>query len=124
MLLLEARKNCYCGAAQVNGGNGALAVHLMPRYMLQNLLDTPIQYKQQGTAFERELGTGKSRAIYWSDAARPLLLCMRVQEAGWLWSGGVSLEGPGDQFVKIRHRSVFFSCSIIPAWSMAFCIAH
>ena len=81
-----------------------MAVQLMPRYMLQNMLDMPIQYKQQGTAFEHELGTSKSRAIYWSDAAKPLLLCMRVQEAGWLWSGGVSLEGPGDQFVKIRHR--------------------
>lgn len=88
------------------GGNGALAVQLMPRYMLQNMLDMPIQYKQQGTAFEHELGIGKSRAIYWSDAAKFLLLCMRVQEAGWLWSGGVSLEGPGDQFVKIRHRWV------------------
>ncbi|KAK9859298.1 hypothetical protein WJX84_010790 [Apatococcus fuscideae] len=91
-------------AKQVVGGNGALAVQLMPRYMLQNILDMPIQYKQQGTMFEHELGMGKSRAIYWSDAAKPLLLCMRVQEAGWLWSGGVSLEGPGDQFVKIRHR--------------------
>ena len=28
-----------------------------------------------------------------------------AQEAGWLWSGGVALDTPGDQFVKIRHRS-------------------
>jgi len=27
-----------------------------------------------------------------------------VQEAGWLWSGGFSLDVPGDLFVKIRHR--------------------
>jgi len=29
---------------------------------------------------------------------------VRVQEAGWLWSGGVALDTPGDLFVKIRHR--------------------
>jgi len=53
---------------------------------------------------ERELAPGGARALHWPDAGRPLRLCVRVQEAGWLWSGGVALDTPGDLFVKIRHR--------------------
>lgn len=42
--------------------------------------------------------------VRWTDAGLPKRLCVRVQEAGWLWSGGVALDSPGDLFVKIRHR--------------------
>ena len=31
--------------------------------------------------------------------------CRRIQDAGWLWSGGFALDTPGDIFVNIRHRS-------------------
>ena len=55
-------------------------------------------------AQERDLAPGGARALHWPDAGRPLRLCVRVQEAGWLWSGGVALDTPGDLFVKIRHR--------------------
>jgi hypothetical protein len=33
-------------------------VHVMPRYVLHNLLDVPLQCKQAGTAVERELTPG------------------------------------------------------------------
>ena len=33
---------------QVPGSEGALALYLLPRYLLRNALDVPIQYKQQG----------------------------------------------------------------------------
>jgi hypothetical protein len=42
--------------------------------------------------------------VRWTDGALPKRLCLRVQEAGWLWSGGLALNSPGDLFVKIRHR--------------------
>lgn len=45
---------------QVPGGGGAVAVHVMPRYVLHNLLDVPLQCKQAGTAVERELAPGVS----------------------------------------------------------------
>ena len=89
---------------QVAGGDGALAVHVMPRYVLHNSLDIPMHYKQQNTNAERELRANGARALHWADAGRPLRLCLRVQEAGWLWSGGIALDTPGDLFVKIRHK--------------------
>ena len=89
---------------QVEGGGGALAVHVMPRYVLHNTLSVPIQYKQQNINVERELKAGGAKAIHWPDTSKPLRLCARMQEAGWLWSGGLALDSPGDYFVKIRHK--------------------
>ena len=40
---------------QVPHGDGALAVHVLPRYVLHNTLDCALQYKQQGAGGEREL---------------------------------------------------------------------
>jgi hypothetical protein len=102
------RNSCHIGAkagtAQVEGGDGALAVHVMPRYVVHNTLDVSIQYRQQNVNVERELRANGARAIHWPDASRPLRLCVRMQEAGWLWSGGIALDTPGDFFVKIRHK--------------------
>ncbi len=36
-------------ASQVPGSGGALALYLLPRYLLINTLDVPIQYKQQAS---------------------------------------------------------------------------
>lgn len=63
-----------------------------------------MQYRQQGCGGERELGPGGARPLHWPDAGRPPRLCLRMQEAGWLWSGGLGLDTPGDYFVKIRHK--------------------
>ncbi len=43
-------------------------------------------------------------ALHWPDMQKPLALSLRVREAGWLWSGAIGLDTPGDQFCKIRHR--------------------
>ena len=49
----------------------------------------------------------------------PLALSLRVREAGWLWSGAIGLDTPGDQFCKIRHRyaalKLYF---ILPVWRL------
>jgi len=88
----------------VPGSGGARALYLLPRYLLYNTLNVPIQYKQQGTTLERELAPGTARAIRWADTSLPLKLCVRVQGAGWSWSGGAALDILGDAFLKIRHR--------------------
>lgn len=79
-------------------------MHVMPRYVLHNTLSVPIQYKQQTINVERELRANGARAIRWPDTGKALRLCIRLQEAGWLWSGGLALDSPGDFFVKIRHK--------------------
>lgn len=86
------------------GADGALAVIVMPRYVVHNSLGLPLQYRQQGTATEKEVEPGGAKALRWADADKPKRLCLRVQEAGWRWSGGIALDSPGDLFVKIRHR--------------------
>ena len=91
-------------SSTVPGSGGARALYLLPRYLLYNTLNVPIQYKQQGTTLERELAPGAARAIRWADTSLPLRLCVRVQGAGWSWSGGAALDVLGDAFVKIRHR--------------------
>jgi len=64
---------------QVPHGDGALAVHVLPRYVLHNTLDVALQYKQQGAGGERELPPAAPRAVQWPNATLPLRLCLRVQ---------------------------------------------
>jgi len=92
-------------STQVPDADGVLALCISPQFVLHNALDMPIQYKQQDSiAGEREVPPGGSRAIRWADDSLPPRLCVRVQEAGWVWSGGFQLDVPGDIFVKSRHR--------------------
>ena len=89
---------------QVPGTSGALALVVMPRYVLRNSLGQAVQFRQQETMLEKELAPGASRPLRWTDAALPRRLSVRIQDAGWLWSGGFALDTPGDIFVNIRHR--------------------
>ena len=68
---------------------------------------------------ERELAAGASRALRWADALRALRLCVRVQEAGWMWSGGFELDTPGDMFIKIRW--VLRACHPVQLYSSGEC---
>lgn len=60
--------------------------------------------RQAETLLEKELAPGALRPLRWTDAALPPRLSVRIQDAGWLWSGGFALDAPGDIFVNIRHR--------------------
>jgi hypothetical protein len=47
----------------VPGSEGALALYLLPRFLLINTLDVPIQYKQQAsTAYRTACGTASPAA--------------------------------------------------------------
>lgn len=83
---------------------GAWSLHVMPRYILVNHTSVPLQYRQQSVPIEHNLLVDACKCIQWPDARRPLRLNLRIKESGWLWSGGISLESPGDMFVKVRHR--------------------
>ena len=55
----------------------------------------PLQLRQQHLSVSRALDPGARQPLHWPDTTRPLKLCVRVQEPGWSWSGGVAL-GSGD----------------------------
>eukprot|EP00210_Caulerpa_lentillifera_P003740 g3573.t1 len=78
------------GSQMVASGHGVMELRISPR--------------QHGTGVEWELPLNSRSSIHWTDLRMPLLLSFRVQEAGWLWSGGIGLETSGDTFIKIRHR--------------------
>ena len=63
----------------------------------------PLQLRQQHLSVSRALDPGARQPLHWPDTTRPLKLCVRVQEPGWSWSGGVALGSgdPGDVFVKV-----------------------
>lgn len=88
----------------IPNAGGAWSLLVMPRYLLVNHTSVPIQYRQQSVPVERSLLIHSCTCIQWPDARRPLRLNIRIKESGWLWSGGISLESPGDMFVKVRHR--------------------
>ncbi len=96
-----------CPPGQVPGAAGTLAVVVMPRYVLHNALDAPLQYRQQGTAAERELAAGGARPVRAFQAAHGLpgplsVACMyfcRLQAAH-------GLPGP-----SLCHMHVFLQTS-------------
>lgn len=88
-------------------GNGVMGITFSPQYILHNAMDVPILYRQHGNTRSRGkvILPGARCPVTWEDASLPHpRLCFRVEESGWLWSGGVSLASVGDQLVKIRHR--------------------
>lgn len=77
---------------------------ISPRFVLVNQLGTSIQYKQQGTPIEFRVLPGDCSPVHWANIGLPKKLSIRIQQAGWMWSGGFSLDHAGDLFLKLRHR--------------------
>ena len=75
-----------------------------PQFVMSNNLGTEILYKQQGTFLETRIPSGGYSAVKWTDVGLPRKLSVRIQEPGWMWSGGFSLDNAGDMFLKLRHR--------------------
>ncbi len=75
-----------------------------PQFLISNELGTEILYKQQGTFVETRIPSGGYSAVKWTDVGLPRKLSVRIQEPGWMWSGGFSLDNAGDMFLKLRHR--------------------
>ena len=75
-----------------------------PRFIIINQLDIPIHYKQLGAHVEVLVPPGDYSAVQWVNVNLARKLSVRIQEAGWMWSGGFSLEHAGDVFLKLRHR--------------------
>lgn len=80
------------------------ALHVMPRTVLTNSTSFHFQYRQQGVRLEKELSINVPQSLHWPDATKPLRLSVRIREAGWMWSGGLRMDVPGDTIIKLRHR--------------------
>eukprot|EP00798_Chlamydomonas_sp_ICE-L_P001331 gene1331-32688_t len=104
---------------------GCWALHVMPRFLLMNALQVPLQLQQPGAGLVRTfqqpgerwgpLDSGARRPIHWPDSSLPLRLNIRVYEPGWAWSGGISLGDatPGDLFVKANILGW-----LVPGWCL------
>lgn len=84
-----------------------MAVHKLivrPQFVMINQLGIEIHYRQQGTFIDTIISADDFSAVHWTDVGLPRKLSVRIHEAGWMWSGGFSLDNAGDIFVKLRHR--------------------
>ena len=85
------------------------AVVLHPRLTVVNLIpQSRILLKQAGVsvASETELQALEYRQpvpFVWSDAHRPKLLHLRLDELGWAWSGGVRYDRDREVWVRLRN---------------------
>jgi hypothetical protein len=100
-------------------------VKFLPRFIVLNLLKTPIHIKQYGLAEDAHLTLSSTQQIIWhwpqhADKHHKWLSVRRTPQTGrskhraqfsppeqvdeWHWSGFFSPDTPGDQNVVVRHR--------------------
>lgn len=101
----SSRPGEYPAVVSLKGlGAGVEEIVISPQFVIINQLTSSIQYRQKGTNAEVKIKPGEYSPLQWTDSGLPRKLCVRILEAGWLWSGGFSLEHAGDIFLKLRHR--------------------
>ncbi|OVA10906.1 Vacuolar protein sorting-associated protein 13 domain [Macleaya cordata] len=81
----------------------ARAITFQPRYVISNACSKDLCYKQKGTDYVFHLGIGQHAHLHWSDTTRDLLVSLRFNEPGWLWSGSFTPDHLGDTQVKMRN---------------------
>jgi len=78
-------------------------ITLMPRYVLFNNSDEPLQYGQRGGTLVWQLSPGVRSPFHWDVAEGKFELCVRPAIGKWKWSGAfqVSLFGSPLWFVVV-----------------------
>eukprot|EP00850_Spirogloea_muscicola_P003009 SM000012S25271 [mRNA] locus=s12:33265:51265:+ [translate_table: standard] len=74
-----------------------------PRFVLVNGMGVDVCYRQQGTDTFLRLPAGDHKPLHWTNIQRSLLVCTRIDEHGWDWSGGFAPEKLGDTQLKLRN---------------------
>eukprot|EP00898_Chlorokybus_atmophyticus_P008933 jgi/Chlat1/9040/Chrsp94S09266 len=90
-------------APKFNGRTKVVAVQ--PRYVVVNATQKGLCYKQQGSEVYHRLPAGARHQFHWRSTSRNFLISIRLDEHGWLWSGGFAPDRLGETQVKIRHTS-------------------
>ncbi|XP_073012455.1 intermembrane lipid transfer protein VPS13 isoform X2 [Typha latifolia] len=78
-------------------------ITFQPRYVICNACSKDLFYRQKGTSNFHRLGAGKHSHLHWSDTTRELLVSIRFDGRGWLWSGSFLPDCLGDAQVKMRN---------------------
>ncbi|XP_010251472.1 PREDICTED: uncharacterized protein LOC104593388 isoform X1 [Nelumbo nucifera] len=81
------------------------AITFQPRYVISNACQKNISFKQKGTDLVSHLVTGQHSHLHWADTTRDLLISIRFNEPGWLWSGSFLPDHLGDTQLKMRNVS-------------------
>ncbi|XP_026401188.1 uncharacterized protein LOC113297020 isoform X1 [Papaver somniferum] len=79
------------------------AITFQPRYVISNACSKDLYYKQKGTDYIFHLGIGQHAHLHWSDTKRDMLVSLRFDEPGCLWSGSFTPDHLGDTQVKMRN---------------------
>ncbi|KAI3958319.1 hypothetical protein MKW98_011007 [Papaver atlanticum] len=79
------------------------AITFQPRYVISNACSKDLYYKQKGTDYIFHLGIGQHAHLHWSDTKRDILVSLRFDEPGCLWSGSFTPDHLGDTQVKMRN---------------------
>eukprot|EP00250_Pteridium_aquilinum_P003331 c13650_g2_i1 orf=2-889(+) len=78
-------------------------ITFQPRFVLANICNQDLCYRQQGTDTCEYLLKGKQAHLLWSDMSRPLLVSVRFDQHGWDWSGAFMPDQLGDTQLKMRN---------------------
>ncbi|MCL7024846.1 hypothetical protein MKW94_022445 [Papaver nudicaule] len=78
-------------------------ITFQPRYVISNACSKDLYYKQKGTDYVFHLGIGQHAHLHWSDTKRDMLVSLRFDEPGCLWSGSFTPDHLGDTQVKMRN---------------------
>lgn len=80
-----------------------MTITFQPRFVLVNMCNQNLCYRQQGTDTFNLLIKGEQAHLHWSDTSRPLLVSVRFDHHGWDWSGGFEPDQLGDTQLKVRN---------------------
>lgn len=67
-------------------------ITLMPRYVLFNNSDEPLQYGQRGATLVWQLSPGVRSPFHWDVAEGKFELCVRPAVGKWNWSGAFQVS--------------------------------
>eukprot|EP00742_Colponemidia_sp_Colp-10_P011678 GILJ01013009.1.p1 GENE.GILJ01013009.1~~GILJ01013009.1.p1 ORF type:complete len:1942 (-),score=279.50 GILJ01013009.1:31-5289(-) len=78
-------------------------VTFAPRFVLVNRLQRTVQVKQVRSHARDEiiLTPNQKRVFHWPDQSQPQLLCFRLEEYGWDWSGEFPIQDIGEFAIRL-----------------------
>ena len=75
------------------------------RFVIINNMDREFIYRQKGTMANLcTIGPQENIPFHWADKDSPPHLCIRLNSAGWDWSGGFEISELGNFCIKMRNK--------------------